>query len=395
MHIAGIIAEFNPFHSGHNYLIQTIRQQGATHIAVVMSGNFVQRGEPAILSKTARTKQALLCGADLVAELPLPWAIAGAESFAAGGVSLLERIGAQSICFGSEHGSTAALKLLAQTLLAPNLKEALKAELSSGCTFAKARKNAVESILGPEYAALLEEPNNILGIEYIKAMIRQNSSMELCTVARLGPAHDAAKEHAGLSSASRIRQLLHEKAPFQNTMPPAAAAILLEEQSAGRAPADLRLLERAILAKLRTMPAETFRLLPDISEGLENRVYAAAQKAASLDELYTLCKTKRYTMARIRRVILSAFLGVTAQDVQGLPPYLRILGMTQKGRELLPALKSNKKQPLIVNTSDILTLDNRAANVIELEHRSYDLFSLCMPTPAPCGMDRTAGVIKL
>ena len=154
-------------------------------------------------------------------------------------------------------------------------------------------------------------------------------------------------------------------------------------------------MERAILAKLRTMEPEAFVCLPDISEGLENRLYAAARKAASLEELYALVKTKRYPLARIRRLVLSAFLGGTNALTQSFPPYVRILGMNPRGAEILHVSKMTTKRPIIANSSDILSLDNIAQNVIELESQSTDVYSLFLPNPYPCGLEWTAGICKV
>ncbi|WP_195984153.1 nucleotidyltransferase family protein [Clostridium sp. D33t1_170424_F3] len=394
MLIAGIICEYNPFHLGHMALIEETRWQGATHIAAVMSGNFVQRGEPAILSKNARTRQALLCGADLVVELPLPWAMAGAEKFALGGVSLLDALGCEQISFGSECGDAHRIFQLAGLLHSPAFPPVLREELATGATFARARERAVARIVGPETAALLSGANNTLGIEYAKAIRTLHSSMQLFTMKRVGAAHDS-HENVSISSASRIRAMIHDGVNFSSHMPHDAAKILLAEIQDGRAPAFLPRMERAILAKLRSMPQEDFAALPDVSEGLENRIYQSVHRAGSLDELYDLIKTKRYPLARIRRIVLSAFLGLTAAHAEGLPPYIRVLGMNRRGAEILHVSKMTTKRPIVANTSDILSLDNLAKNMIELECKSTDIYALFLPDPPPCGWDRTAGIIKV
>ena len=393
MLIAGIICEYNPFHLGHMALIEETRRQGATHIAAVMSGNFVQRGEPAILSKNARARQALLCGVDLVVELPIPWAMAGAEKFALGGVSLLEALGCEQISFGSECGDAQRIFQLAGLLQSPAFSPVLREELSTGATFARARETAVARIAGPETAALLSGANNTLGIEYAKAIRTLHSSMQLFTMERVGAAHDS-HENVSISSASRIRSTIRDGENFSSYMPHAAAEILQAEMQAGRAPASLPRMERAILAKLRSMLLEDFAALPDISEGLENRIYQSVRRAGSMDELFDLIKTKRYPLARIRRIILSAFLGLTAMHAEGLPPYIRVLGMNRRGAEILHVSKMTTKRPIVANTSDILSLDNLAKNMIELECKSTDIYALFLPDPPPCGWDRTAGIIK-
>ena len=394
MQIAGIICEYNPFHLGHLSLIAETRRQGATHIAAVMSGNFVQRGEPALLEKRARARQALLCGADLVIELPLPWAMAGAEAFARGGVFLLGCLGAQVISFGSECGDADALAALADCLLSPGLSPVLREELAAGCTFARARERAVERLAGAQAAALLQSPNNTLGVEYCKALRTLQAPMRVFTMRRVGAAHDSPDAGAGTASASLIRSLAAEGG-YERFMPPPAAEILRAELEAGRAPASAVRMERAVLAKLRTMGPEAFAALPDVSEGLENRLSAAVRRASGLEELYAAVKTKRYTLARVRRLVFSAFLGLTAAHCAGLPPYVRILGINRRGEEILRVSKITTKRPIVANSSDILSLDKFARNVIELESKSTDLYSLFLPNPGPCGLEWTAGICKI
>lgn len=395
MLVAGIISEYNPFHLGHAALVSRTRLGGATHIVAVMSGNFVQRGEPAVLSKWARTKQALQNGVDLVIELPLPWALAGAEKFAFGGTALLDAIGVDQISFGSECGSIDDLKKAVQALESSSLRDALRFELKNGTTFARARQKAISSLFDEETAQLLREPNNILGIEYIKALNKLNSKVTPFTINRVGAAHDAQSSGSSFASASQIRRLMQSGGDFSLLMPKSAVAIAQHEIDAGNAPASITVVERAILAKLRSMSRAEFALLPDISEGLENRVYTATRKATGLDEVYDLIKSKRYTHARIRRIVLSAFLGLHASMSTGVPPYLRVIGFNNRGIEILHLLKSTAKLPVISNSSDVLSLDNKAKSMVELEYHSTDIFGLCTPIIAPCGLDMTTGIISI
>ena len=393
---AGIIAEYNTFHFGHALLIRRLRQLGATHIAVVMSGNFVQRGDAAVLSKWARAKQAMLSGADLVAELPLPWALAGAEKFATGGVSLLKELGADVIGFGSECGDMERLRSAAQALGSPLLGEAMRNELASGKTFAAARQSAVETLFGAETSEILREPNNILGIEYLKAAERLHAELVPWTVRREGPSHDSEDPEGASASARQIRSLLLEGQSCSELMPESAWEILSREAAEGRAPADLRYAERAILAKLRGLSRAEFSELPDLSEGLENRIFSALQKASTLEELYALAKTKRYPLARIRRIVLSAFLGLKACHGAGLPPYLRVLGINgESGTQLLKQASGKTDLPILTRSADFSALKGGAKTIGDLENRSSDLYALCMPKVLPCGSDRTSGVVVL
>jgi predicted nucleotidyltransferase len=396
MIVTGVIAEFNPLHKGHALLLKKVKEAGADRIAVVMSGNFVQRGETAILSKWARTKQALLCGADLVVELPVPWAVSGAEKFALGGISLLDAVGADRIAFGSECGSIDLLRKAQQALSSPLLHEAIHDELAAGSTFAAARQTAVRQLFGEKTAQLLGCPNNILAIEYLKAMERTHSHMVPFTVQREGAAHDSKTPGENrTASSAQIRRMIQSNADCSEFLPSAAWTVLQSEREAGRAPASLVWLERGILAKLRTLSKDKLSRLPDISEGLENRVYSAIQRADSLGELYRMIKTKRYTLARIRRIVLSAFLGIDASCREGDPPYLRILGIRKGGADILKRAKISGNLPILSRKADCSRLDSRAAQIIKLENTASDLFALCTPRAAPCGLDASTGVIVL
>ncbi|QAT49799.1 HIGH nucleotidyl transferase [Caproiciproducens sp. NJN-50] len=392
---AGIICEYNPFHLGHSYLIRRLREYGATHIVAVMSGNFVQRGDAAILSKPARALQALLCGADLVVELPLPWAVSGAERFALGGVSLLDAIGVDLIGFGSECGSVERLKEASLALSSPSLREAMRQSLAKGSTFAAARQRAVEQLYGMKTAELLRDPNNILGIEYLKAVGRIGSGIAPVTVQRYGSAHGGESGSGPYASSGQIRNMLQNGRDCSALMPPAAFSVLQEEIRLERAPASLFRAERAILAQLRRMTRHDFALLPDISEGLENRILNAVRQAAGLEDLYFLAKTKRYPLARIRRIVLSAFLGLKAGSASGFPPYIRVLGIGERGPEILQKAKAAAKLPIVSRPADLNALGDRAREIADLENRAADLYALCLPKVAPCGLDRTEKIITL
>ena len=395
MTITGIIAEYNPLHCGHAYLMDQLRRNGASHIAVVMSGNFVQRGEAAVFSKWARAKQALLCGADLVVELPGPWAVAGAERFALGGVSLLKALGADRIGFGSECGSVELLRQAADALSSPRLYEEMHKELAGGASFASARQSACSRLFGAGTASLLSAPNNILGIEYLKAVKRMDAGMTPETVARIGSAHDSSSPSGRTASSSWIRRRLLAGGSIEGYVPAQAYAVMKSEAENGRAPADLSRLEPAILATMRSLDKSRLSSLPDLSEGLENRVYAASRKAGSLPELYGLIKTKRYPLARIRRIVLSCFLGLDSTLCQGLPPYLRVLGIGRGGAEILQSAKRIAAVPILTRRADAGTLDSRSLRLFNWEEKASDLFALCMPRPVPCGFDSTNGVVVL
>lgn len=406
--ITGVIAEYNPFHKGHALQLQAAKKLGDGPVAVVMSGNFVQRGEPALLSKACRARMALAAGADLVAELPLPWAMSTAQNFAEGGVRLLAALGCQALSFGCESGDAAALSRTARAVDDPALKPGLDQGLAAGLSFAAARERAVEDLYGPETAALLRRPNDILAVEYLAAARRLDIALTPLPVRRAGAGHDAALTDAGSThttapghkslpalSASGIRRLLLEGRTEEalSHIPADLRPILLEEL-AERGLCRPRRLERAVLARLRCMSPADFAVLPDVSEGLENRLYAAARQAGSLQELYAAVKVKRYSLARIRRIVLSAFLGLDGRHFRQPVPYIRVLGFSRRGLSLVREAGRRAALPLLLRAKDMEGLDRRGLDVFQSECRADDLYWLAADHPRPCGTDFTDPVIR-
>ncbi len=397
MKTAGIVAEYNPFHNGHAHHIEETRQLGATHIVVVMGGHFMQRGEPAIATKWSRANAALSCGADLVVQLPLPWAMGTAETFAAGAVNILSALGAvDTLSFGSESGDISLLKSAAKAVLSPEIKEPLKSHLQKGIAFPLARQKAVSDIFGKEAASVLSTPNNILAVEYLKAIISQNSTLEPVTISRKGAGYHSLTAVEGIPSATMLRRVIKAKrgrlSPY---MPRPAFEILKEEIKEKRAPALLEKIEPAILSHLRRLDIEDLATLPDISEGLEHRLYSAIRSTSTLKEIYDAVKTKRYAHSRIRRLVMSAYLGIRKEDLSGPPPYIWVIGMNQRGREILKKAKETATLPIVSSASQIAELDNRAKRIFALECRATDLFALSTPKPLPCGLEMTTPIIKL
>lgn len=387
---SAVICELNPLHLGHLALLDAARRSSAG-VVCVLSGNFVQRGEPAILDKWARARLALRAGADLVAELPLPWACAGAERFAQGGVALAGSLpGVRALAFGSEAPDSKRLMALAKALLSPAFTAALRQQPQDGAPFARRRQRAVASLLGPEAAALLEKPNATLGVEYCKAILAQGLALGPTAFPRRGAGHDRPAAPGEELSASQLRAMLMAGEDVAGLVPPCTLEVIKSEKKAGRCPATLAPVERAILARLRAMPRAAFASLPDISEGLENRLYKASRQAATLEELYALAKTKRYTHARLRRLAVSAFLGVTG-GAPPMPPYLHVLAMTDAGAALLQGCTL----PVFARPADAARLPPAARALWELESRADDLYALCCPVPQPCGRSLRQGVGRL
>ena len=380
MNVCGIVAEYNPFHNGHRRHIERARERLGAGCAVVsvMSGNFVQRGAPAAYPKHARAEAALRCGVDLVLELPLPWALSSAERFAAGAASLLDAAGVVThLSFGSESGKIAPLAAAAEILLRPELDVFLRAELATGIPYAAARQRAAEKIYGAPLPAL-ERPNDILGIEYLKALRRFRSAIEPLTVPRAGAGHDAAAPADGCTaSASWLRSRMAAGEDVGAYLPPEAAKAFARERMVNGAA-----LETALLSRLRALPLQSFAALPDAAEGIENRLYRAARSGASLDDILAMAKTKRFAMSRLRRMLWGAALGVRREDVAGTPPYLRVLGADAAGRALLARMRERAALPVLTKPAAARSLDAPSRRVFALEAGAAYFYALGYENPS-------------
>lgn len=380
-----MIVEYNPLHHGHLRLIQETRVRLGADTAVlgVMSGNFVQRGDFALIRRQARARAAVESGVNLVLELPLPWAAASAERFAAGGVETLLDTGLVThLVFGSECGDAAALKRLAGALASEEFPLLLRRELTVGDSFAAARQRAVGQLTSPAEAALLAQPNNTLGVEYCKALLRRGGSLEVLTVPRTGAAHDASAASPGESaSSSAIRSLLRQdrRREALEQMAPAMAAAYESEERAGRAPVFAKNCERAILARLRFLGQADFAALDQGNEGLCNRLYNAARSARSLEEFLDAAKTKRYPRARLRRMALWAYLGLRPEICPERVPYLRVLAADAVGRALLARMRETALVPAWTKPAHVRRLGEEARTVWALEARAADLYALAYP----------------
>ena len=397
MKIAGIIAEYNPFHNGHAFQIKKTRACGATHIVAVMGGNHLQRGEPAQFEKHIRTHAALCCGADLVLELPLPYAAATAERFASGAITVMHALGCvDMLSFGAES-TLAELEPIAEALLSGKLSGNVRPHLSLGLSFARARQLALEAQLGIGRAAAIKSPNNILGIEYLKAAKRLNFTPEFCVITRKGAGHDSVVASGKFASASLLRSEASASGvtALRQFVPSASYNIYDDAYAQGLLPADPNRTGTAVLAVLRRMTKASFATLPDISEGLENRFYTAVRKATSTDELLTMLKSKRYPLSRLRRLVLSAYLGLTADDSKAPLPYIRVLGFNSKGLEVLSLAKNTATLPISSSLAQLRGQNAACERFSFLESQATDLYTLSLPTPLPCGYEFTCNAIML
>ena len=328
MKIVGIICEYNPLHRGHNRQICRIRERYGKNCLIVclMSGNFVQRGQPAVFPKMVRAEAALRCGADLVLELPVTCALSSAEGFAAGGVRILGGF-CDELCFGSETGTAESLMQTAEALLSPGFPEVLRAQLESGRSFPAARVMALEA-MGCD-ASLLRSPNDILGVEYCKAMLARHTPMRPLVIRREGGYHDELPDPVN-PSATALRRLLAEHLPIDAYVPEGTACLYRRE--------DLHTLaagEKALLMRLRTMTDAEFEALPYGSEGLWRKLMHESRRQDTLEHILTAVKSKRYTRSRLDRMVLCACLGLTKADLETPAPYARVLGFSDAGRQVL------------------------------------------------------------
>ncbi len=369
MHTVGIVCEYNPLHLGHQKQILRIREIFGQDTGVVcaMSGNFVQRGAPAIIDQSLRAKAAVYCGADLVLALPVTTSLSSAEGFASGGVSVLAKM-CDTLCFGAENPDKTALLQTAQVLLRDDFPPLLRQELEKGCSFPAARQAALAA-MGAD-TTVLTQPNNILAVEYCKAILSQKVSLEPLPILRKGSYHAEIIDEEN-PSATAVRSLMLNAYNWRLSVPKAALPIFenapLHSTAAG---------ERAVLARLRTMADEDFEALPYGSEGLWRKLMHACRREASLEQILTAVKTKRYTRSRLDRMVMCAFLGITREAMNIPPSYIRVLAFNDRGRAIL---KQAKQQAVYLNPGE--SLDHPCW---ELEKRCgdlYGLFAIGQPEP--------------
>ncbi len=373
MAVTGIIAEFDPFHGGHAHLIAQVRQKiPGTAVVIAMSGSFTQRGAPASADKLARARAAVLNGADLVLELPVSKALAPAPVFGRGGVELLASTGALTyLAFGSECGDISALKLAAAAEKAPDFSEKLKALVSQGKTYA-----AAAALAAPEAAEILSNPNDLLAVEYIRSLEKLAPGVEPVAVKRLGAAHGSS-EICEYPSASLVRRLALEGVEPENLpLPRSVGEILAEEKLAGRYPLDIGRLDTSVLAVLCRMGEGEIAATPEGGDGLASRIFSAARSATTVEELCTGAKSRNFTLARVRRCVWQAYLGIRKEDQQRPISYLRVLALGEKGRELLRRMEETAALPVVTKPARLKTLGGAVLAAAELEARADSLRSL-------------------
>lgn len=391
MSVIGIVCEFNPFHNGHKYLIDSVKKQGDI-IVCVMSGNFVQRGEPALFPKESRVKAALLNGADIVLELPFVYATASAEVFAYNAVKILDFFGCDKIAFGTENTDIEQLKRIVEVLLNENFDNALKKQLETGESYPFARQSVLKEF-GCEFDVSL--PNNILAVEYLKALIKLNSNAEPVCVNRIGADYNDDFAVDNFASATHIRSLIYNNQNINSYIPDnlieAYNELIKEGKFLSKEKHNV-----ASLALLRSKLLCSSQNISNMAEGLENRIADAIQNSICLEEIYDNAKTKRYTHSRIRRAVLCRQFDIANNDVLIDVPYCRLLGFNLNCSDKLGKLAKKCKLPFVVRYSDIAKYNNDNINrIFDFEVKSTDYYSLVLKKTDICLKEKIFSPIKV
>ena len=405
--ILGIIAEYNPFHNGHLYHINQSKELvNPDYTVCIVSGNFVQRGNVSIIDKWSKTEMALRGGANLVIELPTIYSISSAENFSEGCIKILSSFKSDTVLsFGSECGDINTLDRFAEILYKepPEYKSLLNHELQTGISYPKARENALLMYVNDirKYANTLSCPNNILGIEYLKAIKRLKSNILPITLKRFGVEHDSSNIVDSFASATHIRTLLCENKDISKLVPRFTYDILARQINSGKSVLDIAAFEREILYSLRRMTNNEIKNLPDVTESLANSLIYAINSCNSYSEVIDMVKSKTYTLSRIKRILLYALLGITKDDMENsrkTKPYIRVLGLDEKGKELLSELaKSNSKVPVITSVKNFYTTSNNKIlnRMLNLDILATNIYTLEYLNDSQANLDYTQKLVTL
>ena len=364
MEVCGILAEYNPFHNGHKYQIDLLRETGVTHIVAFMSGNFVQRGDIAVTDKFTRAKYAIENGVDLVIEMPTLYTVASAHFYAKAAYSLMQDIGCiDSVSFGCETSDIEILKKAASFSEEVNESLEVKEKMSEGMSYPA----AIESLADDDISIAFSSPNNILTVEYIRQINERNLPYHIYPIKRLGPEHDSSDIVGNIASASHIRELMRSGEDYSDFVP--YGSIPFEN-------VDFKTLETITFYKLRTMKLSELALLPETSSELASRFYNAIRESSSLDEFLVKVKTKRFPQARIRRTIYSAILGLSKTDYLYDPHYIRVLALNQRGAEVLRKAKTTTRIPISTSVADLMSRNGICERFVNMECAATDVYNI-------------------
>lgn len=405
MKVSSVICEYNPLHNGHIHHLKTVRENGADAIVAVMSGNFVQRGDVAVMEKLARANLALKAGADLVIELPVIWSLSPADQFAAGGIAILDALQVvDEISFGCECGDIELLKTAADVCYdcQTEYADTLRYFTRKGNSYPAVLQELVTQIAGSEIAAVLSQSNNTLAVAYLNALKNRNSRIKPFAVQRKGAAHDSMTVESEpqinfqsetqneskdlFASASYIRRCLDENIDCRKMVPSASWKEISSSQKNGLL-ANLRNLERPILYKLRTMEPEEIAEIAEVgAQGLAYRIYQA-RTATSLNELMEQLRTKRYPASRLRRILLHMLIGIKKEDIYSLPPYGRVLAFNSTGRKVLALSKGIRTLPFAESLKRLSNQNEAAKKCAHLESKATDIYQLACNNIGMAGSD--------
>ena len=405
--VLGIVSEYNPFHNGHIRHLEISKQlTNADFTIAVMSGNFVQRGDTALVDKWTRTEMALKAGIDLVIELPTLYAISSAENFADGAVKILNSLGiVDYISFGSEIGELAPLNEVASVLYKEpkEFSSLITAQIKSGLSYPKAREIAISQYFGSskKYSEVLGNPNNILGIEYIKSLKRHRSHIQPLTIKRDYSDYNSNSVKNGIASATAIRTMIQNKKNVHYVVPYETYELLDEQIKSNKIIPDLSVFEKEIIYTLRKLTLQEIAELPYVSEGLENKIKAAANNFNNLKDLIDNIKSKRYTQSRIQRILLYALLNITEKDInmsRKTNPYIRVLGFNKHGKKIVSAIaKANPKLNIIVSVKKFMEASNNTSlkNMLSKDIFATNVYTLGYKSEPVANLDYTHKVIEI
>lgn len=404
--ILGIVSEYNPFHNGHLHHLELSKKiTKAAFTVVVMSGNFVQRGDTSLINKWVKTEMALKAGVDLVIELPTIYSISSAENFADGAVKILNSLGVVDfISFGSEIGEISPLNDVANILYREpkEFSSLITSQLKSGLSYPKAREIALSQFFGSSkiYSEILNNPNNILGVEYLKSLKKHRSHIRPLTIKRDYNDYNDKTEKSGIASATAIRTMIQAGKNVHYVVPYETYELLDQEMENGRIIKDLSVFEKEIIYTLRKMTLSEIANLPDVSEGLENKIKLAANTCNNLEDLIKKIKSKRYTQTRIQRILLYALLEISQKDMNSskkINPYIRVLGFNKHGKRIISAIaEANPKLNIIVSVKKFMenSNDNSLRNMISKDILATNIYTLGYKENPIANLDYTHKVIE-
>lgn len=405
--ILGIVSEYNPFHNGHLMHLQKSKELTHTDFTIaVMSGNFVQRGDTSIVDKWTKAEMALKSGVDLVIELPTLYAISSAENFADGAIKILNSLGiVDYVSFGSEIGEITPLDDVASVLYKEpkEFSSLITRQLRSGLSYPKARELAIQMYFGSsqKYTNVLENPNNILGIEYLKSLKRLKSPITPITLKRKYSDYNSNDIKSGIASATAIRTMLQKGKNIHYVVPYETYELLEEKKKYGQIIPSLSIFSKEIIYTLRKMTLSEIATLPDVSEGLENKIKAAANTSNNLEELILKIKSKRYTQSRIQRILLYALLNISEKDItmsKKQMPYIRVLGFNKNGKKIISAIANqNPKLQIIVSVKKFMenNTDKHLHTMISKDIFATNVYTLGYEYNSTANLDYTHKVVEI